>query len=260
MTIKDFKSFESMYSAAARLAPQYTKPVSNDEYRVSQVLITFPDTTQLLFDIYSENYNSDTINYKLQSNTDRLQSLYINLYGDAIQMEDYQEFVFVRCWNNPGDFISNNWSGYIFHSDKDGPFYEIDMKFGIAKVYSSNNTGLFDNEVTYTKEYFKNQYFDRYTLSILLSHYNTDLPNGITYNKLMGIKKKIESWLLDQSGDVNLYNVKFDGIPLLSLMYALHLKDRPFGKSVLKEINLSEVINSNGIISVEKLLDLLFPN
>ena len=38
----------------------------NSDYIVDKVLITFPDTTSLIFDIVNENYRSDKINYKIK--------------------------------------------------------------------------------------------------------------------------------------------------------------------------------------------------
>jgi len=69
MEIKNFLSFtESLYSMAASIAPSnYSKPVRNDEYIVKGVVIEFPDTTQLLFEVVREDYFSDKINYTIST-------------------------------------------------------------------------------------------------------------------------------------------------------------------------------------------------
>jgi len=239
---------------AARLAPdEFTKPTRGNEYDVRRILITFPDTTEISFEVLSENYNSDIVNYRIKiSQPGSLQSIYIDIFGDAIQMGDYQEFVFVRCWNNPVDFVKNDWEGYIFHSDKDGPFHEIEMKFGI---------GNFDSRFEGTKfstNWFKNRYLDQYTLMRVLRQYKSECPNGIDYSTLKKMVRKLESYLLEQSGEIDL-NHKINGISIISILYAAHLKLKPNGKSVFDTIGLNSNTIQTGKLDFEKLADLFFP-
>ena len=254
--IKNFKSFESIYSMAARLASgQFTKPTRGNEYYVHRVLVTFPDTTQLSFEILSENYNSDIVNYKIKSSQlGSLQSIYIDIFGDSIQMGDYQEFVFVRCWNNPSDFLVNDWDGYIFNSEKDSPFHEIDMKFGIGD-YSDDSK--FEGTKFSTK-WFKNSYLDQNTLKRILTQYKSECPSGIDYITLKTLVRKLESYLLDQSGEIDL-NHKISGISIISILYAAHLKLRPNGMSVFDTIGLTSQTIQTGKLDFVKLADLFFP-
>jgi len=261
--VKEEKNLnESVYSMAARVAPSsFSKPATNNEYTVKSVLITFPDTSELTFDVATENYFSDKVNYTIKpplSKNWSIHKFYIDTFGDSIQMENYEEFVFVRCWNNPQDFAENDWQGYIFKSKSDVGFNEIDMKF---RIWAPNYTLSPNN---YTPEYFKNKFFDKQVMGIILSHYNRQLPNGIKYSDLLVLKRKFETYLMGigvsgcpgtdkiQDNKIDLIESKIDGISLLTVIYALHLKDN----SILKNLN----IDGRHITScpVDKLLDTIF--
>jgi len=259
--MKHIKKFESIYSAAAMIAPEkYSQPGDhNSDYIVDKVLITFPDTTSLIFDIVNENYRSDKINYKIKIPKGEtreyklypettLQSLYIKIFGDSIQMENYQEFVFVRCWNNPQDFIDNDWNGYIFKSNGDSKFNEIFMEFNIKNIDKSY-------QLTQTAEFFKNSYLSKNSIGIILLNFLKDLPQGIDYKKLMDTKRKFESYLLniDETKKIDLIEEKIDGISIMSLIYAMQLKDI----AILKNFNFGRDSNPRSC-SVSKLLDILF--
>ncbi len=267
MEIKNFSSFnESLYSMAASIAPSnYSKPVRNDEYIVKGVVIEFPDTTQLLFEVVREDYFSDKINYKISvprnenplwhisrdykhTPQNTIQQFYIDVFGDSIQMENYQEFVFVRCWNTEEDFIENEWEGFIFKSDSDGGFYEIKMKFIIISNPLKQN-------LRYTPEYFKNSYLDKNTAMWAIRHFYQELPNGIKYSDLMILKRKFESYLInidETKSIVNLRETKVEGTSLLSLIYALSLRDN----NILKNLKLTS--NNINQCPTNKLLDTLF--
>lgn len=223
---------ESIYSAAARIAdPKYSRPATNNEYKVKSVKITFPDTTQLLFDIVHESYHSDKINYSIRVPYDdnnrelrlfpqnSIQALYIKAFGNCIQMEDYEEYVFVRCWNNPEDFSHHDWNGYIFNGDRDGMFNEVAMKFLVEPdLY---------NEKKYSADFFKNTYMNKNTTGVILSHYAREVSSEMKYDRLLQLKRKFESYLLnlDESKNIDLINTKIDNVSLSSLIYALSLKD-----------------------------------
>lgn len=269
MGIKNFSLFnESVYSMAAAIAPEnYIKPVYNNEYIVKGVVVEFPDTTQLLFEVISEDYFSDKINYTISVPRNEnslwsinrnyrlnpnitIQQFYINVFGNSIQMENYQEFVFVRCWNTPADFVENDWSGFIFKSDSDSGFYEIKMKFVII-----SNTLDRSQYRAYTPEYFKNSYLDKNTTMWILHHFYQELPNGIKYSDLMALRRKFESYLInidESKSEVSLRETKIDGISLLSIIYALNLRDN----NILKNLKLNGLMINKCPIS--SLLDTLF--
>jgi hypothetical protein len=251
---------ESIYSAAARIAdPKFSKPATNNEYKVKSVKITFPDTTQLLFDIVHESYYSDKINYSIRVPYDdnnrelrlhpqnSIQALYIKAFGDCIQMENYEEYVFVRCWNTPEDFSDHNWNGYIFNGNKDGMFNEIAMRFIILPSDY--------NEQIYPGDYFRNNYMNKNTISVILTNYVNQISSEMKYSKLMELKRKFESYLLniDESKNIDLIDTKIDNISLSSLIYALSLKD---GK-ILKNSTLYQDGNLRSC-KPSKLIDTLF--
>ena len=248
--IKRFKSFnESMYSMAARLVPQYTAPTSGNNYVVNQAMIKFRDETILIFDIYRENYNDDKVNFILKDpKNSSLQSLYIQLYGNSIQMEDYREYVFVRCWNNEIDFLENDWSGYIFKSESDNGFHEIDIKFSINNKWS-------DDQYHNTNEFFRSKVFDnKETLKSVLTSCLNEIPN-VEYSQIKVYKRKLQSYLLglDESKNINLFYEKIDRISIISIIYAIQLKDESTLKN-LGRISMQTLLNC----PVTKLLDTLF--
>lgn len=213
--IKSFQEFnESMYSVAARMVPQYTKPTQGNYWNVNQVIITFKDGTTLPFRISREDFYSQTLNYVLKQPEDRnsLQSLYISIYGNAIQMENYQEFVFVRCWNNEADFEENDWSGFIYRQDLDRGFHEIDMKFKI------NSEEIIS---------YKNKYCSQWVMREILQQYIIDFPKGIEYKEVISYKRKLQSWLLniDETKTFNLIQEKIEGKSIISILYSIQLKD-----------------------------------
>ncbi len=254
---------ESVYSMAARVAPaSFSKPATNNEYIVKSVLIKFPDTSELSFDIATESYFSDKINYTIkapQTKNWSIHQFFIEAFGDSIQMENYEEFVFVRCWNNPQDFAENDWHGYIFKSKNDVGFSEIDMKFNIL---APNYTITPSN---YSPDYFKNKFFDKQIMGIILSRYNQQLPNGIKYSELMKLKRKFETYLMGigvrdcpgtdkvkEGNTIDLIDATIDGISLMTLIYALHIKD----DTILKNLNIDGRLITN--CPVDKLLDTIF--
>lgn len=267
MLIKEFSEFnESVYSMAARVAPSsFSKPATNNEYIVKSVLIKFPDTSELSFDIVSESYFSDKVNYTIkapQTKNWSIHNFFIEAFGDSIQMENYEEFVFVRCWNNPQDFAENEWQGYIFKSKDDVGFSEIDMKF---RIWAPNYILSPSQMNNYTPDYFKNRFFDKQIMGIILTHYNRQLPNGIKYKDLLSLKRKFETYLMgigvkdcpgtDKIKDgnvIDLIEAKIDGISLLTVIYALHLKD----DTVLKNLNIDGRFITN--CPIDKLLDTIF--
>lgn len=251
--IKKFNIYtESIYSMASRIAsPQFSKPVTNNEYKVLSVRILFPDSTEMSFPIVNESYFSNTQNYRINntidiSDVDRLNSvltkLYIDIFGNTIQMENYEEFVFVRCWNNEADFVENDWEGYIFNDKGESNFFEINMKFSTTSF----------NKNSYN--FFRNKYINKNTLLRILSVYKNECPNGINYKEFMNLKNKFESYLLniDETNDVNLVQTRIDNKSLLSLLYCLHLRDN----SIFQNFDINEYININA--PSKKLLDTLF--
>lgn len=254
MSINNFKKFnESVYSMAAAIGPDMFKnPATNRDYTVKKVLITFPDTTKLVFDIKSESYGNDKINYVITNDNDNsnisLKDSYIKAFGSEIQMENYQEFVFVRCWNTPGDFIDNDWSGYIFN---DSGFNEIDMKF---EVQLEDGYKHFKNN-SYSVDYYKNNLFLNAITNIkIVQQYNKDFPTGIRYKKLLRLKRKFQSWLVNDVNEyhnVDLFTAKVDNVSLISVIYALHLKD----KSVFENLIGNGTYPFNRI-SYENLIDI----
>ena len=239
LKIKRFN--ESSYSMAAMIAPEYTKPFRNNEYSVKGIKITFPDTTVLTFKVSSENYYSDIVNYRITSDHGTLQEKYIKVYGDSIQMENYQEYVFVRCWNNPIDFTENDWSGYISKSDIDSGFNEVDMKF----IIEDKNVDL---------EAFNNIYLSRFQLHSVMNHIISNVPNGINYKRLVILKRKFGSYLLDADEPqmVNIMDIKIDGVSLLSLIYYMQLKENETFK--LFKMNNGKTV----LCSISSLLDIIF--
>ena len=79
-------------------------------------------------------------------------------------MENYDEWIFVRCWNNAADFVENEWKGYVMQSDKDSQFFEIEMKFHIMGEPGESNN------------HFSTDHFKKFNL---IAAQNCDYPSTI---------------------------------------------------------------------------------
>lgn len=165
-------------------------------------------------------------------------------------MENYEEYVFVRCWNNPQDFLENEWEGYMIPNAGKG-FNEVSLKFFIVP-----NMGCPPMSYDYYKSSFGT---DRNAMMWVLDNYYKELHLGIgktfiNYSDLRVLRRKFESYLLDldETKIISLINTKIDGISLMSIIYAMGLKDT----SIFKNFKISSEKMNN--CPVSKLLDTVF--
>jgi hypothetical protein len=212
----------------------------------------------MAFEVATENINSDILNFTIRvpevTRTVSTMSYMIGLrlleiYGNGIQMDNYKEYIFVRCWNNPQDFIENDWDGYLV--GKDGRFVDIEMKFNIYLNYDVMDK-IIQPEICYG--FRKNDFLPAATLLDILNKYVQDIKLRIPYYDLLKIKRRLESYVMrleDNTDYINILEHKFENYTISSIIYALGMYDPKYLKSI-KGKNLNNMYISD-------FLDIFFP-
>ena len=227
--IKKFLIFkESLYSAAAMLAKNFTKPVTNIEYNVIMVKIKFPDSTEAIFKIKGEDVYSDKINYTIEMeefNTKnsiyKLRACYLRSFGPNIQLENYNEFVLVRCWTNPIDFLENQWNGHMFN--KGTGLIDIEMKFYIQELLKNH---MSRNDMIDHYNSFRNPLIDIKYLSIMLDRYEKDISKK-SHQDVSRLILKLENslWDIEKLDSISIEDEKINEVHIIAIVYAMMIRD-----------------------------------
>jgi hypothetical protein len=107
----------------------------NDRYTVNFCEIKYPDGELITFKVKREDYNSETLNIKIENQFNGLTGFefldfYLKVYGDNIQFESINEYRFVRKYLNKEDLIDHVFDAYLYSDEHKGPTEcEVKLKF-----------------------------------------------------------------------------------------------------------------------------------
>lgn len=143
MRISNWEKFNE--NEFTRLATKYMGPMHKDfafngptdNFDIKYITISFPDGAVINFDC-RENHTKDIGTFKLsatrESSSKRIAQLYLNLYGDEIQFEDFKEYQMIRYYMNRTDLFDTTFDGYIYGQEKLGA---TDIKIHINTINTS---------------------------------------------------------------------------------------------------------------------------
>ena len=130
MRISNWKKFNE--NEFTRLATKYMGPMHknfafngpNDDFPIKYITIAFPDGSIINFDCV-ENHTKDIGTFKLSAVREpladkRIAQLYLDLYGNEIQFEDFKEYQMIRYYMNRSDLFDTTFDGYIYGQEKLG--------------------------------------------------------------------------------------------------------------------------------------------
>lgn len=168
--MKYIKKFESEFTRLAThlmddMDARYRFSGPNDNKPLTICSVEYPDGVIINYGLI-ENYNSDikTITLKYIDNvsdgysraTQMIQKKYMEIYGDVIQFETFEEYKRIRFYMNIDDLYNVNFPCYLCPPDGVKGFTEVNFKFltpnmtyGLKKngPWPSDNMGLFASNI-----------------------------------------------------------------------------------------------------------------
>lgn len=182
-----------------------TSPNDKRELKICQV--QYPDGVIINYELI-ENYYSDvsTITLKiftLPNNrySERFQQIYIDMYGDVIQFENFNEYKMIRFYMNIEDIYDVNFSAFLYPPEGVKGFTEVNFKFlDVNYTYGIKNYGPWYNDL-YSINLL--QYMNTKKMSILKKSNNRLLAQHMFVEILEEINLSNKSYIQEYSIDLD---------------------------------------------------------
>jgi len=247
------KFMDKMHKSHAFNGPQ-------DPFTIKYCTVQFPDGAIINFDC-KENHSKDIDTFELFSRTRgegnhtdyRGAFLYLDLYGDKIQFEDFREYQMIRYYMNKADLFDTEFDGYIYGHNKLGV---TDVKIRItAENISDTPARIFSRNGIISHQVFRNRILE---LSYQMIKDKPDWRNFFTDHKDETLQKLIDPLdkiSLETSDDVTPLDLSIGRVNMCAYIYLYHVL---YGfKEKIKDVK--DVLNNpNHPVNPEKILGILY--
>jgi hypothetical protein len=265
MSILNWKKFnENEYTKLAtklmgNMHKNYAFTEPQDNFQIKYCTIQFPDDTIINFDC-QEFHNKDIGTFKLSlkrgennsTNWKGAQS-YLNLYGNEIQFDDYNEYKMIRYYMNREDLFDTTFDGYIYG---DGKLGATDVRITIDKSnVSLDEPSIFLKSGLISNPLSRNLILDKAFLSIkgkpawrnfFYDHKDETLQNFID---------PIDTLSIETNNKINPFEINYNGINLCGYIYLYQII---YGfKDKLEDVKFI-LNNINMYMDTEKILGVLY--